>query len=391
MNRTPLLTGSVQREARARGADVWTYRYRDGKRHRSLLLGRTDQLTFEAAYRKARGIAEGVFENRMRITVAALVDRYSTEEMPTRGSTAASYRSMLSRIRRDWGDVHLDDMLSDLSAVERWLRTMQTMPRYDGSGKVVKPAEPASHRTITHLKALLHRLVERAMFWGVVDVQRNPIALTEIRGTVRRKRVMTLLTAEQYAALLERPELGEHCRVMVQLAMCLGLRRSEILGLQWDDVNLLEGEVHIQRSSVGRFQDGTKTDCSEAVLPLHSSLVSLLMAWRQRSSVVGGWVFGSPATGRPYHGDSLQTHHLVPAGRKIGLPRLGWHDFRHTHRALLRDLGLPLEVQQKLMRHADISMTTKYGNGPMDQAKRDANRLLVEHVSQMENGSTRIV
>jgi integrase len=178
--------------------------------------------------------------------------------------------------------------------------------------------------------------------------------------------------------------------MMVQLAMCLGLRASEILGLRWEDVDLLGGTLRIQRSAVGKYQDETKTETSADTLPLHEQLVSVLMAWRQAAPIIGGWVFGSPVTERPYHRDSLHKDYLTPAALKIGLPRLGWHDFRHTYRAMLRDLGLPLEVQQKLMRHASIDMTTKYGNSGMDESKRDANRQLVEYVTQTQNGSTRV-
>jgi integrase len=105
------------------------------------------------------------------------------------------------------------------------------------------------------------------------------------------------------------------------------------------------------------------------------------------SAWVNGWLFGSPMTGRPYHRDALHKDYLIPAAQKIGLPKLGWHDFRHTYRAMLRDLELPLEVQQKLMRHTTIEMTAKYGNSPMDKAKREGNRLLVEHVTQSEKAA----
>lgn len=54
-------------------------------------------------------------------------------------------------------------------------------------------------------------------------------------------------------------------------------------------------------------------------------------------------------------------------------------------------LGFPLEVQQKLMRHASITMTVHYGNSGMDESKRDANRQLVEYVTQTQNGSTRVI
>jgi integrase len=387
MIRPPIALGSVQREARARGADVWTYRYRDGKCHRNVLLGRTDVMSEQAAHKKARRLRSQVFENRTRVTVSTVIDRYLVEDLPLRKSTASSYRSMLNRIRREFGLLMLDDFLIDISGVERWLRDLKTLPRSKKDGTVTKASEPVSRKTKDHYKAVLHRLAECSMRWGLVDVQRNPLGLVEVRTGARRKRVPTIITFQQYRQLLERKELGEHVRVMVQLAMCLGLRASEILGLRWDDVDLLGGTIRIQRSAVGKYQDETKTESSEETLPLHEQLVSVLMNWR-KTPVINGWVFGSPITKRPYHRDSLHKAYLTPAALKIGLPRLGWHDFRHTYRAMLRDLGLPLEVQQKLMRHASITMTAHYGRAGMDEGKREANRQLVEYVTQTQNGST---
>jgi integrase len=389
MIRTPLALGSVQREARARGADVWTYRYRDGKRHRSVLLGRTNEMTEQAAHKKAHRLRSQIFENRNRVTVGSIVDRYLAEDMPTRQSTASSYRSMLTRIRGEWGSLMFDDFIIDVSGVERWLRDLKTLPRMKKDGRVTKVPEPVSRKTKDHYKAVLHRLVECAMRWGLVDIQRNPVGLVEVRTGARRKRVPTIITFEQYRQLLEREELGGHVRVMVQLAMCLGLRASEILGLRWEDVDLLGGTIRIQRSVVGKYQDETKTESSAETLPLHESLVKVLMEWRMAAPIIEGWLFGSPITERPYHRDSLHKDYLTPAALKIGLPRLGWHDFRHTYRAMLRDLRLPLEVQQKLMRHASITMTVHYGNSGMDEDKREANRQVVEYVTQTQNGSTR--
>jgi len=189
-------------------------------------------MTEEGAHKKARRLRSQIFENRTRVTVAQVIDRYIAEDLPARQSTAASYRSMLGRIRQQFGSLMFDDFLVDISGVERWLRDMKTLTRTKKDGTILKLPEPISRATKAHYKSLLHRMTECAMRWGVVDIQRNPLGLVEVRTGARRKRVPTILTMDQYRKLLERPELGEHCRVMVQIAMCLGLRISEILGLR---------------------------------------------------------------------------------------------------------------------------------------------------------------
>lgn len=81
-------------------------------------------------------------------------------------------------------------------------------------------------------------------------------------------------------------------------------------------------------------------------------------------------------TGRPFHADSLRDDHLHPAGQTIGIPNLGWYAFRHTYRTLLDDLGTPIGVQQKLMRHSDVRTTMNHYGSAYEKTKRHANSLV---------------
>ena len=174
--------------------------------------------------------------------------------------------------------------------------------------------------------------------------------------------------------------------------MCLGLRVSEILGLRWEDVDLESGKLQIRRSVVNGHVEHTKTDASEDELPLHPQLVEVLKQWKEAEPPVEGWLFGNIDTGMPYHADTMRQRHLNRAAGdpEIGLPKLGWHAFRHTYRANLSESGLPLEVQQKLMRHADIAMTTKYGRSSMLNVTRPANARIVEMVMREETQKTKL-
>jgi integrase len=139
---------------------------------------------------------------------------------------------------------------------------------------------------------------------------------------------------------------------------------------------------------VSGYVEATKTEASEDELPLHPDLVSVLRQWREAEPPVKGWLFGNIDTGKPYHADTMRQRHLNHAAATIGLPKLGWHAFRHTYRARLAELGLPLEVQQKLMRHASIDMTTKYGRNSMLKVTRPANAQVVEMVMREDAGKS---
>lgn len=174
--------------------------------------------------------------------------------------------------------------------------------------------------------------------------------------------------------------LAPHARLLVVLAMNTGMRISEILGLRWKNIDFEQATLTIERSVVGKYEDEVKTLASASVLPLHELLIQELRAWQAREQNVNGWLFGNIDTGRPYHATSLRQDHLAPAGKKAGIPNLGWHNFRHTYRARLGNSGVAPEVQQKLMRHSSIDMTMQYGQNAMLKLTRPANAGLVEEL-----------
>ncbi len=68
--------------------------------------------------------------------------------------------------------------------------------------------------------------------------------------------------------------------------------------------------------------------------------------------------------------DSPRGLYLGPAGVRAGVHGLGWHSFRHTYRANVRDIAkAPLEIQSQMLRHSTLEMTTKYGRKSEDKKK----------------------
>src|SRR5207245_2395935 len=125
------------------------------------------------------------------------------------------------------------------------------------------------------------RLFEKAMLWEMLDLQRNPIELVEVKGVSKRTRMPTVLTVEQYHEVLRR--LNEPHRTMVMLAQCTGLRISEILGLQWDDFDFEQATIQVTRGVVNGRVNQVKTECSADFLPLDAALANLLLTWRKRA------------------------------------------------------------------------------------------------------------
>jgi integrase len=297
------------------------------------------------------------------VTVGTLVDRYMLEAMPERYSTSQSYKTYLNGyIKAQWGDQDLVTLGQNPFWVEKWLREL-----------------PKAPKTKAHIKGLMHRLFEYGMKWRMIPIQRNPMELVEVRGVSKRVRKPRVLTVKQYHLLL--PVIPEPYCTMVVLAQCLGLRVSEILGLQWHDLDFGSLVLRARRGVVQGRVDHVKSEYSEDDVPLDPAVVQVLYDWQKRCPAsVEGWLFPNPATGRPYHASEICKNYIRPAGEKLGLGKIGWHTFRHTYRTLLDETGAPMKVQQELMRHANIQTTMNVYGSAMLESKRSANSKIVRLV-----------
>ena len=219
------------------------------------------------------------------------------------------------------------------------------------------------------------------MRWGYLPVARNPISLVEVKrapGVHQIKRLKAPLTVKEVHAILADKALASHVRMMIVLCVAQGLRISEVLGLKWEDVSFEDKKLSIVRSVVGSYVGDTKSESSRADVPLDDFVIHELRLYKELLPSINGWLFGNVQTGRPWHRDSLQADHLIPVGKRAGIPSLGWHTFRHTHIKFLRQVGAAPEVQMMLMRHSDMRTTNEYGRDGGDvEVTRPANQALV--------------
>ena len=292
-------------------------------------------------------------------------------------ATACSYLTTLKRyIKPRWGHLAISEVKA--AAVDEWLRGLHRLPKpEDAPG-----AKPVllSPKTRGNIKAMLYRLMEKAMFWELVPLARNPIGLVEIKGVSKRSKKPFILTVEQYLSVSS--HLVEPYKQMVQVAMCLGLRVSEVLALRWSDFDFETLTLQVVRGAVHGRVSRVKTEYSEDELPLDTAFAELILDWKGRCpKSEGNWVFPNPNTGEVFHASPIQQDYIRAAGRKAKLPKdIGWHTFRHTYRSFLDDAGAPVGVQQKLMRHAQVATTMNtYGNAQM-HSKRTANTKVVQMV-----------
>jgi integrase len=202
----------------------------------------------------------------------------------------------------------------------------------------------------------------------------------ELKGVSKRLRSPRILTEDEFGSLLN--QLVHSYRCMVLLAGCTGLRISEIMGLRWTGINFENLVIEIREGYARSQVTKLKSEYSQDELPLDPDVATILLEWKRLCPRTDGdWVFPSPRTNKPYDSGSLRKKILKATASRANIPgQIGWHTLRHSYRAWLDETGAPLGVQQKLMRHANISTTMNVYCGAFMEAKRKANTSVVQRV-----------
>ena len=339
-------TGSVVFDKRRK---TWNYLWWEQGKRRSKQLGTFQEYPTKGAAWKAAQLLRPLTEAAVvsvGSTVRAIAARYESERLPTRFSTARMYRSWLrNHILPRWGETPIGDLQP--REIELWLCNLSLSPK-----------------SKAHIRAVLRILVNYAMWCGAMEVSRNPSELVVVKGATKRTRHPRSLTVEDFQKLVA--ELEEPFRTMAYVAVCFGLRVSELLALKWSDVDWLNCSLHIERAIVMQNVDEVKTVASRRQMTIAKELLGIFRRWKQTTqfSAEADWIFASPVKlGRLPLSYPWFCRQLQKAAKKGGIGKLATHSFRHTYRSWLDAVGTPIGVQQKLMRHADIRTTMNvYGD-----------------------------
>ncbi|GAA4859740.1 site-specific integrase [Kitasatospora terrestris] len=234
-----------------------------------------------------------------------------------------------------------------------------------------------SRRMVQSIHAVLRNALENAVREELI--LRNVAKLVQVPtpeyGTGRG------LTVPQ-ARLLLKAASADRLHALYVLALAMGMRRGELLGLHWAAVDLDRGTLivssNLQRVD-GALQLGpTKTTSSLRTLPLPPLVTEALGAHRERQAqervaagerwTDSGLVFTS-RIGTAIEPDNLRRS-WYPLRDRLGLT-LRFHDLRHTCVTLLLDLGVPPHIVRQIAGHSDIGVTMKvYAHASLDEQRK---------------------
>jgi integrase len=210
--------------------------------------------------------------------------------------------------------------------------------------KVVSP------KTINNRLAVLRKCLGTAYEW--LELEGRPPRVTLLKCPPPKTDYLSL---DECGLLLSCTEgvLQE----MLLIAMRTGMRRGEIIGLQWSSIDWQTQSIMVRHSLCEYTQElGTTKSNRERYIPMDADVYRTLFN-RKRET---GYVFVDEHKKR-LTGKQLQLH-LTRLCRKAGLRHIGWHALRHTFASHLAMRGVPLNAVQALLGHSSITTTMRYAH-----------------------------
>ncbi|PCK77869.1 site-specific integrase [Rhizobium sophoriradicis] len=239
----------------------------------------------------------------------------------------------------------------------------RTKIRREGASPKVEQKKGLSPRTVHHCRRVMLSAFEQAVKWDLL--KKNPVALTKPPKV--EKKPMEAFNALQTSVMLDELRKSRVFMAALLAALC-GLRRGEIVALRWRDVDFANGTVAIRESAeqVGtlvRYKE-TKSGKSRSVA-LSSTVLDELKRHRlsqaeeqlkigvrpDENSFIIAQVEGSPL--KPV---SL-THEWTRLLAKTSLPRIRFHDLRHSHATQLLAAGVHPKIASERLGHSTIGIT----------------------------------
>jgi integrase len=307
-------------------------------------------------------------------------------------TTMAGYRRHVHLAGKHIGHIHLERLSpADLDSLYAQLLQRGGVAHKSRGGKQHVP-RPLSARSVLHVHRVLHTALEQARRWKLIA--ENPAR--DARAPAPRKSPVRAFTEDEVGRLLAAAAGERETSCIVAVLLITGMRRSELLGLCWDMVDLERGTITIKRvvlevERLPVLREAPKTEGSERTIEIPPLLVELLRAQRAHcleAALFWGkeyrrepmFVFARP-DGEPHDpmGMTYRLRRLLKRAKVTG--RAPTHGWRHTCATALVAAGSDIKTIQMRLGHSSASFTLSvyvHGGDQRDQAAGEHLAALIE-------------
>lgn len=339
------------------------------------VLGKT-QAEAKAKLKQAIEEAKGLDASKAgRYTVGEWMEVWFEHyaKVKVRPSSHQTYRGYIdNHIKPNIGKIQLEKLTSlELQKFYKRLLEKGRVNRIESR----KQSKGLSAKTVRNI----HQIISSAM---QLAREQNLIIGNPAEGCALPRlehREMKTLPVEQLQSFL-REAKDSGVFELYYLELATGLRRGELLGLKWEDIDLERGDLRVKRQ-IARINGEVveaplKTKNAYRTLPLAADTIDVLEAQRKKAGD-SPWVFPGP-TGGPISPDSV-LHMLHRVLKRAGLPRVRFHDLRHTFATLALQNGVDVKTVSGMLGHYSAGFTLDTYAHVTTSAQRQAAEAM-EHV-----------
>jgi len=267
---------------------------------------------------------------------------------PTFSEFGREYIEHAKKNKRSWArDQHTVREASRLFGTKR----LDTIGTLDVQKFKTLRAGDRAPGTVNRDLAVLKHMFNVAISWGHIAV--NPVR--DVKQIRQQEEPMRTLSREEEVRLVQ--AAAPHLRPIIVVALNTGMRRGELLGLQWDQVDLRNGAITVHHTKSGQIRH----------IPINALARHALEVYTERQ----GHVFR-------FKGNAVADlkHSFQNAVRRARIQRCRFHDLRHTFATRLVMGGVDLPTVKELLGHSSITTTMKYAH-PTPSHRRAAVEVLV--------------
>ena len=357
------------------GAATVGFDVEKGKPQRKYFYGKTRAEVAEKMNEALGKVKNGTYTEPSKMLFAEWLDTWINEYMEPslRPTTWASYQTQVEKhIKPSLGHIRLSQLQT--SHLQKLYNEKIKGGRADGKPGGLSP------RSVKYIHTVIHSSLEQAKLEYKITF--NPADAVKLPK--QHKKEMSTLDINGIRALLKEAANTNHYTTYI-LALTTGLRRGELLGLRWKDTDLNKGTITVSQGLVrvkgkGLVFQEPKTGLSNRTINIPPNVVKELKAHKSKQAEKK--LFMGPAyedndlvfareDGKPIDPRGL-TRHFERALCRAGLPKICFHDLRHTYATLSLEQGVSVRAIQETLGHHDAGFTMSVYTHVTDKMKQEA-------------------
>ncbi len=335
-------------------------------------------------------VDSGDFKKPSKITFKEFTKKWLSDyaEIELSPKTVFRYKEMLeSRIYPAFGDKKLDRIKPlDLVDFYNSLRKPHKFLGLNDGAREEKEAEQLSEQTIKHHHRLISAIFEKAIKWDVLRGT-NPVKRVDAPKTDKKK--AKCFDEEQVRALLDALENTDpeelKYKVATMIALMIGARLGEVMGLEWRDIDSKAKTIEIRQASQylpgqGTFTKATKNETSARKISVNATLIKLIEEYQEDQREKGFICRDNNPLFVTWDSKPMNTYTITKWFPKFlernKLPHLNFHGLRHTSATFLISHGMDIQTVAGRLGHSTSATTQNVYSHFLESKDRQAAELI---------------